>query len=114
MEFQKIASFLDIKPDDKNFPKFVTKKWIEFYDQSGRIYNVNEEIRIKKSMLRLDLYDYSDAYIVVKGDITVDKKAFTADDIEEPNNTANDNAFGEKSWFLKTMLNLSIAFQKLM
>ena len=114
MEFQKIAIFLDITPDDKNFPKFVTKKWIEVYDQSGRIYNVNEEIRIKKSMLRLDLYDYSDAYIVVKGDITVDKKAFTADDIEEPNNTANDNAFGEKSWFLKTMLNLSIAFQKLM
>ena len=114
MEFQKIAIFLDITPDDKNFPKFVTKKWIEVYDQSGRIYNVNEEIRIKKSMLRLDLYDYSDAYIVVKGDVTVDKKAFTADDIEEPNNTANDNAFGEKSWFLKTMLSLSIAFQKLM
>ena len=74
-------------------------------------------------MLRSDLCDYSDAYIVVKGNITVTKKQFTADDTEAPNNTAdnvtatntaNDNAFGEKSSFLKTMLHLSIVFQKLM
>ena len=51
------------------------------------------------------------------------KKTFTANDFEAPNNTvanatstntANNNAFGEKSWFLKTMSYLSIAFQKLM
>ena len=56
-------------------------------------------------MLRLGLYDYSGAYIVVKGNITVTKKIFTADDFEAPNNTVNnatvtntinDNAFGEK------------------
>ena len=34
-------------------------------------YNPNKEIRIKTSMLRSDLCDYSDAYIVVKGNITV-------------------------------------------
>ena len=28
MEFQKIANFLDTIPDDKELPKFVTKKWI--------------------------------------------------------------------------------------
>ena len=39
-------------------------------------------------MLRLDLCDYSDAYIVVKGNIIVDKKTFTVDDIEAPNNTS--------------------------
>ena len=33
--------------------------------------NVNKEIRIKTPMLRSDLCDFSDAYIVVKGDITV-------------------------------------------
>ena len=71
MEFQKIASFLDTTSDDKDLPRFVTKKWIEVYDQSGRTYNVNKEIRIKKSMLRSDLCDFSDAYIVVKGIITV-------------------------------------------
>ena len=47
----------------------------------------------------------SDAYIVVKGNITVAKKAFTADDIDAPNNTAanvtatntaNNNVFGDQ------------------
>ena len=33
--------------------------------------NVNKEIRIKTPMLRSDLCDFSDAYIVVKGTITV-------------------------------------------
>ena len=39
-------------------------------------------------MLRSDLCDFSDAYIAVKGNIIVTKKAFTADDIDAPNNTA--------------------------
>ena len=70
MEFQKIASFLDTTSDDKDLPRFVTKKWIEVYDQSEKNYNPNKEIRIKTSILRLDLCDFSDAYIVVKGTIT--------------------------------------------
>ena len=41
------------------------------YDQPEKIYNVNKEIRFKTSMLSSDLYDFSDAYIVVKGNITV-------------------------------------------
>ena len=53
--------------------RFVTKKWIEVYDQSGGNYNANKEIRIKTSMLGSDLCNYSDAYIVVKGDIIVTK-----------------------------------------
>ena len=71
MEFQKIKNFLDTASDDKDLPRYVTKKWIEVYDQSGRNYNVNKEIRIKTSMLRSDLCDFNDAYIVVKGTITV-------------------------------------------
>ena len=71
MEFQKIVDFLDTASDDKDLPRFVTKKWIEVYDQSEKSYNVNKEIRIKTSMLRSDLCDYSDSYIVVKGNITV-------------------------------------------
>ena len=56
-------------------------------------------------MLRSDLCDYSDAHIVVKGNITVTKKTFTTDDFEAPNNTAailtatnneNNNEFGEE------------------
>ena len=71
MEFQKIVNFLDATSDDKDLPRFVTKKWVEVYDQSGGNYNVNKEIRVKTSMLRSDLCDFNDAYIVVKGDITV-------------------------------------------
>ena len=41
------------------------------YDQSGENYSANKENRIKESMLRSDLCDFSDAYIVVKGNITV-------------------------------------------
>ena len=71
MEFQKIVNFIDITSGNKNLSKFVTKKWIEVYDQSPGNYNVNTEIRIKTSMLRSDLWDFSDAYIVIKGNITV-------------------------------------------
>ena len=71
MEFQKIVNFLDTTSDDKDLPRFVTKKWIEVYDQSEGNYNVNKEIRIKTSMLRSNLCDFNDGYIVVKGTITV-------------------------------------------
>ena len=66
MQFQKIVSFLDITSDNKDLTKFVTKKWIEVYDQSEGNYNVNKEIRIKTSTLRSDLCNYSDAYIILK------------------------------------------------
>ena len=62
MEFQKIVNFLDTPSEDNDLPRFVTKKWIEIYDQSEENYNVNKEIRIKTSILRSDLCDYSDAY----------------------------------------------------
>ena len=110
MEFQKIVNFLDIASDDKDLPRFVTKKWIEVYDQSEKNYSPNKEIRIKMSMLRSDLCDFSDAYIVVKGTIIVDKETFSANYFEVPNNTAdnatatnkaNDNAFGEKKLVFK-------------
>ena len=100
MEFQKIVNFLDTTSDDKDLPRFVTKKWIEVYDQSGGNYNVNKEIRIKTSMLRSDLRDYSDAYIVVKGDITL-----------EDDNDANKR---DKNLALKIMHHSLIASQKLM
>ena len=72
IEFQKIVNFLDTTSDDKDLPKLVSKKWIQVYDQSEGNYNVNKEIRIKTSMLRSDLYDFNDTYIVVKGDITLE------------------------------------------
>ena len=57
----KNINLLDISSDDKDLPRFVTKKWIEVYDQSEKNYSVNKETRIKTSMLRSDLCDFSDA-----------------------------------------------------
>ena len=51
---------------DKELWRFVTKKWIEVYNQSGKNHNVNKEIRIKTPMLGSDLYHFSDSYIVAK------------------------------------------------
>ena len=92
MEFQKIVDFLDTTFDDKDLPRFVTKTWIEVYDQSGGNY---KEIRIKTSMLRSDLCDFSDVYIVVNGTITVTNPE-------------------TQVLPLKIMQHFSIAFQKLM
>ena len=107
MEYQKITNLLGTMIDET--PRFITKKWVKVYDQSGSAddrYKPNKQIRFKTSMLRSDLCDYSDAYIVVKGTITVtdpneanyDKKLafknnapFTSC-ISKINNTLIDNA----------------------
>ena len=68
MEYQKIIKLLGSTLD--KVPRFITKKWIKVYDQSGETCSTNRKIRFKTSMLRSDLCDYSDAYILVKGKIT--------------------------------------------
>ena len=47
----------------------MTKKWIKVYTLSGGQYFANKNIRFKILALRSDLCDYSDAYIVMKGNI---------------------------------------------
>ena len=69
MEFNKINNLLDSEHDE--VPRFITKKWIEVQSQSGNTYNTSKPIRFKTSMLRSDLCNYSDAYVWVKGKITV-------------------------------------------
>ena len=71
MEYQKITNLLGNILD--KVPRFITKIWIQVYDQSADSYNTNKKIRFKTSMLRSDLCDYSDAYIVVKGIVTVNE-----------------------------------------
>ena len=69
MEYQKIANLID---DASNQPsKFRTKIWVEINDESRGTYNVNSQIKFKTVMLSSSLCDYSDAYILVKGKITV-------------------------------------------
>ena len=74
MEYQKIANLID--DDASNQPsKFRTRNWIEINDESRGAYNVNSQIKFKTTMLKSSLCDYSDAYILVKGTITVNNTA---------------------------------------
>ena len=69
MEYQKIANFID---DTSHQPsKFRTRNWVEINDESRGTYNVNSQIKFKTTMLKSSLCDYSDAYILVKGRITI-------------------------------------------
>ena len=49
----------------------MTKKWAKVNNLSSGQYFVNKNIRFKTLMLRSNLCDYSGAYIVVKGRVTV-------------------------------------------
>ena len=76
MEYQKIANLID---DTSNKPsKFRTKNWVEINDESRRTYNVKSQIKFKTAMLKSSLCDYSDAYILVKGTITINGRGDTA------------------------------------
>ena len=69
MEYQKIANLID---DTSNQPsKFRTKNWVEINDESRGKYNANSQIKFKTTMLKSCLCNYSDAYILVKGRITI-------------------------------------------
>ena len=51
--------------------KFRTKNWVEINDDVRGAYSPNIQIRFKTAMLRSSLCDCSDAYILVKGNVTV-------------------------------------------
>ena len=58
--------------DVSNQPsKFRTKNWVKINDESKGTYNINSQIKFKTTMLRPSLCVYSDAYILVKGTITI-------------------------------------------
>ena len=50
--------------------KFRTKNWVEINDESRGTYTGND-IKFKTTMLRSNLCDYADAYILVNGTITI-------------------------------------------
>ena len=69
MEYQKIANLLN---DPSNEPsKFRTRSWVEINDDIRGAYSPSKQIRFKTGMSRSSLCDYSNAYILVKGDILV-------------------------------------------
>ena len=61
----------EVSLSESNQPsKFRTRKWAEINDESRRTYTSND-IKFETTMLRSNLCDYADAYILVKGTITI-------------------------------------------
>ena len=94
MEYQKIANLLI---DESNKPsKFRTRNWVEINDDIRGTYSFDKQIRFKTAMLRSSLCDYSDAYLLVKGNITVNN---TAAEGVAANNSAKKVMFKNRATF---------------
>ena len=71
MEYNKINNLLLSEDNEsEQLSKFVTREFVEI-NSLLNTYNENKSIRFKAPMLRSNLCDYSDVYILVKGTITV-------------------------------------------
>ena len=73
MEYQKIANLLDSASNKPSKSK--TRNRVEINDDIRGVYSPNKQIRFKTAILRSSLSDYSDTYILVKGNITVNNNA---------------------------------------
>ena len=74
MESQKIINLLDHKDEDD--PRFETRKWYIVNDHNNGNYSQGDDVRsivkFDTEIVRPFLYDYSDAYILVTGNIKVE------------------------------------------
>ena len=71
MEYQKIANLLES----------ISRNWVEINDESRGNY-ANNDIRFKTTMLRSNLCDYADSYILVKGTIIITGEGDNAGEIQ--------------------------------
>ena len=73
MESEKIINFLDHKDEDN--PRFETRKWYIVNDHNNGNYSQGDDVRsfvkFETEIVRPFLCDYSDAYILVTGNIKV-------------------------------------------
>ena len=68
MECQKIANLLD---NIYQINHLNLEHWVEINNESKELYSSNSDIRFKTTILRSNLCDHADAYILVKGKITI-------------------------------------------
>ena len=72
METQKIVNLLN--DTDNESSRFATRKWYVINDQNNTEYvdgnNDDSNIKFETKVIKSSLCDYSDAYILVTGDIT--------------------------------------------
>ena len=73
MESQKIVNLLN--DSENEFSKFATRKWYIINDQNNGQYGRGNEndstIKFETKVIKPDLCDYSDAYILATGDIRI-------------------------------------------
>ena len=70
MEYDKINKINLLGNESENLSKFITRQYVKVNNLSNT-YDENKSIRFKTPMLRSDLCDYADAYILIKDTITV-------------------------------------------
>ena len=85
MEYQKIINLFDKALDQPS--KFRTINWVEMNEESRETYNTYDQIKCKTAMLKSSSCDYSDAYILVKGNITVHNTAAAEAHVNNTNKT---------------------------
>ena len=73
MEYQEISNLLNNASNQPS--KFRTRSWVEINDGSSDTYSPNKQIKFETPVLRSSLCDYSDAYIIVKWNTTVNNTA---------------------------------------
>ena len=69
MEHQKIINLLDNTQNEPS--KFRTRNWAEINNESRGAYKDSNQIKFKTSIMRSNLCDYSEAYILVSGTMTI-------------------------------------------
>ena len=80
-----MANLLDSASNQPS--KFRIRNWVEINDESRGTYTSNN-IRFKTTMLRSSLYDYADAYVLVKETITITGNAGPEPNPDAPRNAA--------------------------
>ena len=103
MESQKIVNLLEQSDDDEL--KFQTKKWYIINDQNNGQYGKGDQndstIKFNREIIKSFLLDYSDAYILVTGNIMV---------VGENDDTAF--AFKNCSPFVRSVIHLNMNMLK--
>ena len=97
METQKILNLLN--SSENEYSKFATKKWYIVDSESIGNYSQNDETKFLTRSIESSLCDYSDAYILVTGNITV-----------TPNNAATQVIFKNCAPFEKCKTEINETF----
>ena len=69
MKYKKIINLLYNASNQPS--KFRTKNSVKINDLSNETYNTGAQIKFKTTMLKSSFRDYSDTYMLIKGNITV-------------------------------------------